>query len=128
MRTPIKILGWAPKGEPVPKGQRSAEFFLKLSATPDATWKRLFDRQAEPLSALQKYNVTYELRGDLLRIWCPVALIATVVDSAKHLVSSTDIAALDFDNQIDNLRMQESGHEQMDWDHIEAEKLKIRFD
>ncbi len=128
MRTSIKITGWAPQGEPVPKGPGSAEFFLKLSELPDQTWQRLFEKQADALSALHRHNVVYELRRDVVRVWCPVAQISSVVDGVKKLVTGANVAALEFDQKIDNLRMQQAEGHSGDWAGIEAEKGKIQFD
>jgi hypothetical protein len=128
MRNSIRIAGWAPQGEPVPKGPGSAEFFLKLSELPDHIWQRIFEKDADALSALHKHNVVYELRRDVLRIWCPVAQIASVVESAKKLVSHANVAALEFDQRLHNLRVEEANHHSGDWAGIEAEKNKIQFD
>ena len=128
MRSSIKITGWAPQGEPTPKGPGSAEFFLQLSALPDATWRRLFERTAGALSGVHRHDVVFELREQMLRVWCPVARIAAVVESAKHLVSDVNVAALEFDAQLGQLRMKEAESHGADWDGIAAEKDKIRFD
>jgi DUF971 family protein len=128
MRNSIKIAGWAPQGEPVPKGKGSAELFLKLSEAPDQTWRRLFEKHADALSSLHKHNVIYELRLDVLRVWCPVAQISTVVESAKKLVSGANLAAIEADHKTGSLRLKEAEHHSGDWAGIEAEKGKIRFD
>ena len=128
MRSSIKITGWAPQGEPAPKGQGSAEFFLQLSDMPDATWRRLFERSAGAVSGVHRHDVVFELREQVLRVWCPVAHIAAVVESAKRLVSDVNVAALEFDAQVGQLRMKEAETHSADWAGIAAEKDKIRFD
>jgi len=127
VRSSIKILGWAPKGEPVPKGPRNAEFFLKLSALPDAVWQRAFIKHAEPLSGVHRHELVYELIEDTLRVWCPVPMIASVVENAKHLVSSANIDAREFDQQLEGLRIKEVENHDQNWAGIEAEKSKIHF-
>ena len=128
MRSSIKITGWAPQGEPMPKGQGSAEFFLQLSALPDATWRRQFERAAGALSGLHRHDIVFELREQALRVWCPVARIAEVVESAKRLMSDVNLAALEFDNQVGQLRIKDAESHSADWSGIAAEKDKIRFD
>ena len=81
----VKLMGWAPYGEPLLTGRGVVALNLQLSEVPSNEWKSAFQRLAQ--SAPTRHNgVKYAIQGNLLEIRCPKSIVDSVVNGARELV------------------------------------------